>query len=134
LPARELDVHGLPFDVTHTAVGKRYGRPADKGKRRQWPFVRFTHAPTVAPSGKAREERLLEHVLDVGRRQRGAQAGGQPRRVPGEQLAQCRVVTAGQALTNLLNTWFLEDNRLFVFPVGSLLYWRPCSFDAVCSS
>src|SRR5262249_12734251 len=43
-----------------------------------------------------RKERLLEHVLDVGRWQRGPQARGQPRRVPHEQLAQRGVVACRQ--------------------------------------
>lgn len=48
------------------------------------------------------------------------------------------LVTAGQDLTNVLNEWFTDDFTAgrpdAPFPIGSLLYWRPCSFDAACSS
>lgn len=45
------------------------------------------------------------------------------------------LVVAGQDLTNVLNEWFTEDMWCSgPFPAGSLLGWRPCSFDAVCSS
>ena len=45
------------------------------------------------------------------------------------------LVVAGQNLTNVLNGWFTEDlGREAPYPAGSLLYWRPRSFDAVCSS
>jgi hypothetical protein len=51
---------------------------------------------------RRREERLLEHVLDIRRRQRGPQARGQPRRVPHEQLAQRRVVARRQGRDQLV--------------------------------
>jgi hypothetical protein len=53
-----------------------------------------------APPG--REEGLLQHVLDVGRRQNGPQPGGQDRRVPSEQLTQGPVVATGQARDQLV--------------------------------
>jgi len=40
----------------------------------------------------------LQHVLDVVRRQRLAQARGEPRRVPGEQFPQHRVVAVAVAV------------------------------------
>jgi hypothetical protein len=55
--------------------------------------------PRVPPHG---QERLLQHVLDVIRRQRAAEPGGQPRGIPGEQLPQRRVITAGQARDQLV--------------------------------
>jgi len=49
-----------------------------------------------------REEGLLQDVLYVGRRQHGAEPGGQDRCVPSEQLAQRPVVTARQARDQLV--------------------------------
>ena len=45
--------------------------------------------PVAARAPPDRQERLLQHVLHVGRGQHGAQSGCQPRRVPREQLPQC---------------------------------------------
>ncbi len=53
----------------------------------------------VLPHG---QERLLQHVLDVVRRQRLTEPGGQPRGMPGKQLPQRRVITAGQARDQLV--------------------------------
>src|SRR6185437_11274457 len=55
--------------------------------------------PGVLPH---REERLLQRVLDVVRRQRLAEPGGQPRGMPLKQLAQRHVVTASQARDQLV--------------------------------
>jgi len=59
------------------------------------PAARRTLGLVAGRAAPDREERLLQHVLDLGGGQHAAQPGGQPRRMPGEQLAQRGVVAAG---------------------------------------
>jgi len=72
-------------------------RPAAKTRDAQIQAPRSAGGRTGQVSALPhREERLLEHVLDIRRRQRGPQARSQPRRVPHEQLTQRHVIARRQ--------------------------------------
>jgi hypothetical protein len=91
-------------------IGKDRGGGASSAKQKRGltagyppqPAARLLLGPVGPGALPHGEEGLLQHVLDVGRRQRGAQPGGQHRRVPCKQLAQCGVVTACQAPDQLV--------------------------------
>ena len=70
--------------------GGAAARPA--GGRSPTASRRGALGPVATRAAPDREERLLQHVLHVGRGQHRAQPGRQPRRVPAEQLPQRRVV------------------------------------------
>ena len=80
--------------------GAGTARPAAGRSPRSRP--RRSLRPVTAGARPDREEGLLQHVLDVRRGEHRPEPGGQPRRVPAEQLPQRRVVAAGHPGDQLL--------------------------------